>query len=100
MLGNRSRRLPTRTYLELDQDFVVATTAALPSRAAVPGWWARISSPSVPLARLRAIAAERRALDHAEAAAVDVARAGGVSWAEIGQALGVTGERVRQRHAA
>lgn len=102
MLANRTRRPPTRTYLDVDQadGMIVATTVPLPSRAAVPGWLDRVRSPETAAGRLRALAAERRTLDQAEAAAVDAARATGTSWAEIGRLLGVSGERARQRHAA
>lgn len=100
MLANRTRRPPKRTWLELDDAYVAARTEALPSRAAVPGWRERVSAPATVAGKLRAIAAERRVLDQAEAELVDVGRRSGMAWGELGQALGVSGERARQRHAA
>lgn len=49
------------------------------------------------LARLRMLAAEQRRAEARIGAAVRSAREGGMSWAQIGTALGVTKQAAQQR---
>jgi len=52
-----------------------------------------------PRVGLRAVAALRRLLEQLEALQVDNARAGGWSWQEIAEALGVTKQTVHRKHS-
>jgi hypothetical protein len=54
---------------------------------------------SAPLDALREVAAARVALDATETALVARARLAGVTWTEIGGALGMTRQGARKRHA-
>jgi hypothetical protein len=53
-----------------------------------------------PLLALRRAAYRRVLLERELADAVRAARAGGVSWREIGDAVGTSGEAARQRYGA
>jgi hypothetical protein len=53
-----------------------------------------------PLMEMRRIRFQRSLLDQEEASAVSRARDDGLSWNQVGRALGITGEAARRRHAA
>jgi DNA-directed RNA polymerase specialized sigma24 family protein len=60
----------------------------------------KVPSPSDPAAALAAVVALRRMADRLERAAVDHALAGGWTWAQIAEALGVTPQAAHKRLGA